>query len=78
MCLWLAGSKVKSVQCQGQAFHPVVAEVKDFDLVVATILFENGTLAVVDNGRKSSQAYDQRLEVNTSLFLLVWLSGLRC
>ncbi|XP_076435718.1 inositol 2-dehydrogenase-like [Babylonia areolata] len=63
MSLWLAGSRPKRVMGQGQAFHPVVAEVGDFDLLVATVLFENGVVAVIDNGRKSSQAYDQRLEV---------------
>lgn len=63
MALWLSGSSAKRVFCQGQAFDPEVGACGDFDLVVATVLFENGVVAVVDNGRKSSQAYDQRLEV---------------
>ncbi|KAL8579644.1 hypothetical protein ACOMHN_025596 [Nucella lapillus] len=63
MALWLSGSKAKRVLCQGHAFNPEVGECGDFDLVVATVMFENGVMAVVDNGRKSAQAYDQRLEV---------------
>ena len=63
MILWLSGSSPKRVFCQGQAFRPEVGACGDFDLVVATVLFENGVVAIVDNGRKSSQAYDQRLEV---------------
>lgn len=63
MALWLSGSTPKVVQCQGQAFHPEVKAAGDFDLVVATVLMDSGAVVVVDNGRKSSQAYDQRLEV---------------
>ena len=58
--------------CQGQAFNPEVGQCGDFDLLVATVLFENGVVAIVDNGRKSSQAYDQRLEVS-GLYVCVCL-----
>jgi predicted dehydrogenase len=61
--LWMSGSKPKVVTCQGGAFNPEVKAVGDFDLVVATVTMENGVICVVDNGRKSAQNYDQRLEV---------------
>ncbi|KAK7090396.1 hypothetical protein V1264_010199 [Littorina saxatilis] len=63
MSLWLSGSRPRRVLCQGQAFDPEVGACGDFDLVVVTVLFDNGVVAVLDNGRQSSQAYDQRLEV---------------
>lgn len=59
---WLSGSSPKRVYCQGQAFNPEIKTCGDFDLVVVTVLFGNGVVVVIDNGRKSSQAYDQRLE----------------
>lgn len=59
---WLSGSSPKRVYCQGQTFNPEIKTCGDFDLVVVTVLFGNGVVVVIDNGRKSSQAYDQRLE----------------
>ena len=42
---------------------PAVAGAGDRDQVVVIVTYENGAMAVVDNGRWCPPGYDQRLEV---------------
>ncbi|XP_045184669.2 inositol 2-dehydrogenase-like [Mercenaria mercenaria] len=63
MVSWIAGSKPVSVFAYGHAHNPELREFKDNDQVVVVISYENGSVAVVDNGRWCPYGYDQRLEV---------------
>jgi myo-inositol 2-dehydrogenase/D-chiro-inositol 1-dehydrogenase len=40
-----------------------VAEARDIDTALTTLIFEDGTYAVIDNSRKAAYGYDQRLEI---------------
>ena len=40
-----------------------IGEAGDFDTAVITLIFDDNTLAVIDNSRKAAYGYDQRLEV---------------
>ncbi|XP_005111496.2 uncharacterized oxidoreductase YrbE [Aplysia californica] len=62
MALWMTGSPATRVYASGQAFHPDVREAGDLDLVVVTIEHASGAVTVIDNGRRCSHGYDQRLE----------------
>jgi myo-inositol 2-dehydrogenase/D-chiro-inositol 1-dehydrogenase len=44
-----------------------IGELGDVDTAVILLAFENGCLGVIDNSRKASYGYDQRLEVFGSL-----------
>ena len=66
MCLWLTQSRVRSVTARGHAWGEGVAECGDVDLVTVTLTFENGVIALVDNGRQATYGYSQRLEVGLS------------
>lgn len=63
MCSWIAGSKPVSVFANGHAHNAALLEFRDNDQVVVVITYENGTIAVIDNGRWSPFGYDQRIEV---------------
>lgn len=70
MVSWIAGSKPVSVYAQGHAHNPTLKEFGDKDQVVVVITYENGTVAVVDNGRWCPFGYDQRLEVTMLVLIL--------
>ncbi|XP_050389060.1 uncharacterized oxidoreductase YrbE isoform X1 [Patella vulgata] len=61
MSSWLAGSKPTSIYVQSSAFDKDIAKY-DCDLVVVTIMFNNGVISVIDNGRQVSYGYHQQLE----------------
>lgn len=63
MVSWIAGSKPMSVFAHGHAHNPALKEFNDNDQVVVVIAFENGSIAIVDNGRWCPYGYDQRMEV---------------
>jgi myo-inositol 2-dehydrogenase/D-chiro-inositol 1-dehydrogenase len=42
---------------------PEIGQAGDVDMAVVTLRFENGALGVIDNCRKATYGYDQRLEV---------------
>ena len=42
---------------------PAIGEAGDIDTSVAMLTFENGVVATVDNSRKATYGYDQRVEV---------------
>jgi myo-inositol 2-dehydrogenase/D-chiro-inositol 1-dehydrogenase len=64
MARFLIGSEVTEVFCKGSCKHdPAIGEAGDIDSSLVVLTFENGCVATVDNSRKASYGYDQRVEV---------------
>ncbi len=64
MARYIMGKEVKEVYAQGLVLvDKKVGEVGDIDTALTTLVFEDGTYAVIDNSRKASYGYDQRLEI---------------
>ncbi|CAB1118722.1 unnamed protein product [Ectocarpus sp. CCAP 1310/34] len=64
MARFLAGSEVTEVYCKGSCkVDPAIGEAGDIDTSLAMLTFENGVVATVDNSRKATYGYDQRVEV---------------
>lgn len=42
---------------------PAIGEAGDIDTSLAMLTFENGVVVTVDNSRKATYGYDQRVEV---------------
>lgn len=42
---------------------PAIGEAGDIDTSMVMLTFENGVVATVDNSRKATYGYDQRVEV---------------
>lgn len=47
----------------GAQVDPAIAEAGDIDTSLCLLTFENGVVATVDNSRKATYGYDQRVEV---------------
>lgn len=64
MARFVAGSEVREVYAAGTVrVDPAVAELGDVDTAVVTLWHENDCLTVIDNSRRASYGYDQRVEV---------------
>jgi myo-inositol 2-dehydrogenase/D-chiro-inositol 1-dehydrogenase len=64
MARFISGKEVKEVFAAGAVkVDPEIGEAGDFDTAVITLIFEDDTLAVIDNSRQAVYGYDQRLEV---------------
>jgi len=64
MARYISGKEVKEVFAAGAVkVDPGIGEAGDFDTAVTTLIFEDDTLAVIDNSREAVYGYDQRLEV---------------
>lgn len=64
MARYISGKEVKEVFAKGAVMvDPEIGEAGDIDTAVIILTFEDDTMAVVDNCRKSGYGYDQRLEV---------------
>lgn len=64
MARYMMGKEVKEVYAQGLVLvDKQVAEAGDIDTALTTLVFEDGTYAVIDNSRKAIYGYDQRLEI---------------
>lgn len=64
MARYISDKEVKEVFAAATVkVDPEIGEAGDFDTVVITLIFEDDTLAVIDNSRKAVYGYDQRLEV---------------
>jgi myo-inositol 2-dehydrogenase / D-chiro-inositol 1-dehydrogenase len=64
MARFVIGSEVLEVFATGAVrVDPALAEIGDVDTAVITLWHENGCLTVIDNCRKASYGYDQRVEV---------------
>lgn len=61
---WLMGDEVTEVYAIGAALvDPMFAEYGDIDTSIVTLRFRNGSIASIDNGRRSGFGYDVRTEV---------------
>ncbi|HEC2153518.1 inositol 2-dehydrogenase [Staphylococcus delphini] len=64
MARYLMQSDVVEVYAKGGALvNPELEEIGDIDTAIVTLTFENGTLCVIENCRRSVYGYDQRVEV---------------
>src|SRR5436305_122664 len=62
---------VVAVGAAGAALvDPEIAQLGDVDTAVTTLTFASGALGVIDNCRKASYGYDQRVEVHGGLGML--------
>jgi len=64
MARFQAGSEVYEVYAHGAVLvDPAIGEAGDIDTAVVLLKFENGVMGVIDNSRKATYGYDQRVEV---------------
>jgi myo-inositol 2-dehydrogenase/D-chiro-inositol 1-dehydrogenase len=64
MARYIMGKEVTEVFAKGLAvIDKAVADAGDIDTALTTLIFEDGTYAVIDNSRKAAYGYDQRLEI---------------
>ncbi|MFB6290292.1 MAG: inositol 2-dehydrogenase [Candidatus Bipolaricaulia bacterium] len=64
MARFVMGEEVEEVYAQGSVLiEPEIGEVGDVDTAGVVLQFESGALGLIDNSRKASYGYDQRLEV---------------
>jgi myo-inositol 2-dehydrogenase/D-chiro-inositol 1-dehydrogenase len=64
MARYIMGKEVVEVFSKGLVMvDKAVGEAGDIDTALTTLIFEDGTFAVIDNSRKASYGYDQRLEI---------------
>ncbi len=64
MARYISGKEVKEVFAAGAVkVDQEIGDAGDFDTAVITLIFEDDSLAVIDNSRKAVYGYDQRLEV---------------
>ncbi len=64
MARYIMAKEVIEVYAKGLVvIDKAVAEARDIDTALTTLIFEDGTYAVIDNSRKAAYGYDQRLEI---------------
>jgi len=63
MACYMANDKVKEVYSSGGAINKKINLAGDLDTAVTTLKFENGIICAIDNSRKSTYGYDQRIEI---------------
>ena len=64
MARYMAGSDAVEVYAKGAVLvDPAIGAAGDIDTAVVTLTFANGCLGVIDNSRKATYGYDQRVEV---------------
>lgn len=68
MVRFMSGSEVKEVFAYGAVLvDPAIGEAGDIDTAVISMKLANGAIAVIDNCRRASYGYDQRVEAFGSL-----------
>lgn len=64
MARYIMQKKVTEVFAKGMVVvDPAVENAGDIDTALTTLIFEDGTYAVIDNSRKAIYGYDQRVEI---------------
>jgi len=64
MARYISGKEVREVFAAGAVkVDEAIGEAGDIDTTIITLIFEDNTMAVIDNSRKAAYGYDQRLEV---------------
>lgn len=68
MARFISNSEVEEVYAKGKVLvDKKIGEAGDIDTAIVTLSLKNGALAVIDNCRRSSYGYDQRVEAFGSL-----------
>ncbi|HZQ02733.1 MAG TPA: inositol 2-dehydrogenase [Gaiellaceae bacterium] len=67
---FLLGDVVSVSATGGALVDPELAELGDVDTAITTLTFASGALGVIDNCRRASYGYDQRVEVHGRLGML--------
>ncbi len=68
MVRFMSGSEVEEVFAYGAVLvDPAIGEAGDIDTAVISMKLKNGAIAVIDNCRRASYGYDQRVEAFGSL-----------
>lgn len=68
MVRFMSGSEVEEVYAIGGVLvDPAIGEAGDIDTAIITMKLSNGALAVIDNCRRATYGYDQRVEAFGSL-----------
>ena len=63
MARFVTGSEVDEVYARGEVrVDPAIGEAGDLDTAVVTLRHSDGTLTLIDNSRRSTYGYDQRVE----------------
>lgn len=61
---YLTGNEIEEVFTFGSVLiDPNIGKIGDFDTVVVSLKFRNGTLGIIDNSRETNYGYDQRVEI---------------
>ncbi len=61
---WFMGSEVEKVYAEGRVLiYPEYKEFGDVDVALTTLTFKNGSLANIENSRRSGYGYDTRVEI---------------
>lgn len=64
MAIFLLGKEIEQVYSRGEVLiDPEIGKAGDYDTAMTMLRFKNGTLAMIENSRKASYGYDQRIEV---------------
>ncbi len=64
MARFLIGAEVEEIYTQaGVTVDPAIGEAGDVDTAIMLLKFSNGVLGTIDNCRRASYGYDQRVEV---------------
>lgn len=64
MARFVMGSEVTEVYAVGAVLvDPEIGEAGDIDTAAITLRFDNGAIGIIDNSRKATYGYDQRVEV---------------
>lgn len=64
MARFIVGKEVQEVYATGAVLiDPEISKANDIDTAVVTLTYTDGTMAIIDNSRRSAYGYDQRLEV---------------
>ncbi|GJQ12390.1 hypothetical protein GpartN1_g4362.t1 [Galdieria partita] len=63
MARFITGSEIEQVFVSGNAFDDEAKQAKDLDTVIIHLRMKNGSMGTIDNSRRCSYGYDQRIEV---------------
>jgi myo-inositol 2-dehydrogenase/D-chiro-inositol 1-dehydrogenase len=63
MARYLLGDEVEEVYTAAAAIDPGFAKEDDFDTAVVVLRFKSGAIGTIDNSRKATFGYDQRVEI---------------
>lgn len=63
MARFVTGAEIESVYVTANAFEAAAQEANDVDTVITVLKMSDGSFGTIDNSRRCSYGYDQRIEV---------------